>query len=162
MTAPAGRAMRGAAVAFAGATVYRGATAIREDLPGEPLGVRIPLSVSTAVAVGRGSAISAPWLIPLAGLVAVTRPGSCSGLVCAGLGLAGIVGICLEPNTYRAGTWSPAIRRAAFVAHRDLCRVDRDRDAASTPHRALSGSAVSPGFRPEPLVAPSRVIRRCL
>jgi hypothetical protein len=115
-------AMRAAAVSFAAATAYTSAVAIREGLPGQPLGIGVPLSVSTAVKVGWGSAVSAPWLMPLGALIAVTRPGPRSGLVCAGLGVAGIVGIGLEPNTYRVRTWVRATRRAA-LAHTVTCAL---------------------------------------
>ena len=92
--------------------------AIREDLPGEPLGIRIPLRVSTGILVGWGAAVAAPWPMPVAALWAgshVRRGRASSALVCAGLGTAGVVGILIEPNTYRAQSWNPSTRRAVFL-----------------------------------------------
>ena len=54
MTADADRALRRAALGFAFATGFTTAVAIREDLPGEPLGLRVPLSVPTGILVGWG------------------------------------------------------------------------------------------------------------
>jgi hypothetical protein len=51
------RALLGASLAFAGATVLGSAVAIRDQLPGEPLGVRISLLVpsnGSGHAHGRG------------------------------------------------------------------------------------------------------------
>ena len=121
MTDGTDRALRAAALGFAGATGYNSVVAIRENVPGEPLGLRIPLSVSTGIAVGWGSAVAAPWPMPVIALLAAARQarrdgGAGPALVCAGIGVAGIVGILIEPNTYNAKTWTPATRRAV-VAH---------------------------------------------
>jgi hypothetical protein len=121
MTYGSDRVLRAAALGFAGATGYSSVVAIREGVPGEPLGIRIPLSVPAGILVGWGSALSAPWPMPVVALlVAARRPGrdqtAGPALVCAGLGVAGIVGILIEPNTYNAKSWSPATRRAV-VAH---------------------------------------------
>ena len=121
MTDGRDRALRAAALGFACATGYNSVVAIRETLPGEPLGIRIPLSVSTGILVGWGSAVSAPWPMPAVALFAAARQAGRDGvpgpaLVCAGLGVAGIVGILIEPNTYNAKSWTPATRRAV-VAH---------------------------------------------
>jgi hypothetical protein len=119
-----GRALRGAAVGFALATAYGSAVAIRENLPGEPLGLRVPFSVRTGIWVGWGAAVAAPWPMPVAGLLIAARSSRTPvnerdaarpGLVCAVLGLAGIVGIFMEPNTYKAQNWCPATRRAALL-----------------------------------------------
>ena len=113
--------LRAAALAFACATGYNSVVAIRDHVPGEPLGIRISLSVSTGILVGWGSAVAAPWPMPaLALLTASRQPGrdtqNRSALICAGIGVAGIVGILIEPNTYRARSWTSATRRAV-VAH---------------------------------------------
>jgi len=121
MTDGSDRALRAAALGFACATGYNSIVAIRENMPGEPLGMRIPLSVSTGILVGWGSAVAAPWPMPVVALLAAARQARRDGvagpaLVCAGLGVAGIVGILIEPNTYNAKSWTPATRRA-IVAH---------------------------------------------
>jgi hypothetical protein len=113
--------LRAAALAFAGATGYNSVVAIRDNVPGEPLGVRIPLRVPTGILVGWGSAIAAPWPMPALALLAAARQPeqdtqNTSALICAGIGVAGIVGILIEPNTYKAKSWTSATRRAV-VAH---------------------------------------------
>jgi hypothetical protein len=115
------RAVLVAALGFACATGYNSVVAIRDDVPGEPLGIRIPLTVPTGILVGWGSAVAAPWPMPALALLAAARqPGrdtqNRSALICAGLGVAGIVGILIEPNTYRPKSWTSATRRAV-VAH---------------------------------------------
>ncbi|HEY5171839.1 MAG TPA: hypothetical protein VIK54_08955 [Acidimicrobiia bacterium] len=124
MTDLSDRALRAAALGFACATGYNSVVAIRETAPGEPLGIRIPLSVSTATLVGWGSAVAAPWPMPVVALAAARHAGrdgaTGPALVCAGLGVAGIVGILIEPNTYNARSWTPAIRRAV-LAHVATC-----------------------------------------
>jgi hypothetical protein len=109
-----------AALGFALATGYNSVVAIRENLPGEPLGIHLQISVPSGIAVGWGSAVSAPWPMPLAGLLATRRfaqtgGGPGPGLVGAGVGLGGIVGILLEPNTYRPKSWAPATCRAVLL-----------------------------------------------
>lgn len=124
MTDGSDGALRAAALGFACATGYNSVVAIRENLPGEPLGIRIPLSVSTGLLVGWGSAVAAPWPIPVVALVAAARSRQSGtagpALVCLGLGVAGIVGILIEPNTYKAKCWTPTTRRAV-VAHVVSC-----------------------------------------
>jgi hypothetical protein len=86
------RALLSASLAFAGATVLGSAVAIRDQLPGQPLGVSVPLSVPAGLLVGWGAGAAAPWPMPVASvMVAATaqrrelsvRPGA----VCAGIGL---------------------------------------------------------------------------
>jgi len=120
-------ALSPAALVFAGATAYNSVIAVREDLPGEPLGFGLPLSVATGTLAGWGSAVAAPWPMPVVGLLAARRRGQDKeefgpGLICTGLGIAGIVGILIEPNTYRAREWAPATRRAV-VLHIGACAV---------------------------------------
>ena len=119
MTSGSDRTLRAAALGFAGATAYNSLVAIRERLPGEPLGIRIPLSVSTGILVGWGSAVSAPWPMPAAAIAAArhaARAGSPGpALICAGIGVAGTVGILIEPNTYNPKSWTRATRRSVVV-----------------------------------------------
>ena len=116
----AGDGIRLAAVAFAITCVYSSVVSVRDDLPGRPLGLRIPLTVPVGLLVGWGAAVAAPWPMPLGALVAATRArdadaGDGAALVCAGIGVAGVVGLLMEPNTYAVRTQSPA-NRVAIVA----------------------------------------------
>jgi len=81
--------------------------------------------VPTGVLVGWGAAVAAPWPMPLAALIAAARArrpeaGSAPALVCAGVGIAGIVGLLIEPNTYNRGAW-PGANRAAVAAGAAAC-----------------------------------------
>ena len=55
MSADPDRALLAAALAFAGAAVAGSAVAIREDLPGQPCGISVPLSVPTGLLAGRAA-----------------------------------------------------------------------------------------------------------
>jgi hypothetical protein len=57
------RALLGASLGFAGAAVLGSVVAIRDQLPGQPLGVSIPLSVPAGLAAGWGAAVAAPCRI---------------------------------------------------------------------------------------------------
>jgi hypothetical protein len=59
MTADPDRALLGASLAFAGAALLGSVVAIRDQLPGQPFGLSIPLSVPRALAAGRGAGIAA-------------------------------------------------------------------------------------------------------
>jgi hypothetical protein len=48
------RGLLWASLAFPGATVLGSVVAIREEVPGRPLGVGVPLSVAAGVAADRG------------------------------------------------------------------------------------------------------------
>ena len=63
----------GASLAFAGASVLGSVVAIRDQLPGEPLGVSIPLSVPAGLLAGWGAAVAAPWPMPAAAVTATCR-----------------------------------------------------------------------------------------
>ena len=115
MTTDTGRALRSAAIAFACTVGFTTAVAVRDDLPGRPLGIGVPLSVPTGILVGWGAGVAAPWPMPVAALVASRRANqgdSVAALVCAGLGIAGIAGFLIEPNTYDPTAWTPANRNA--------------------------------------------------
>jgi hypothetical protein len=110
-------ALLGASLAFAGATVLGSVVAIRDQLPGEPLGVSIPLSVTAGLLAGWGAAVAAPWPMPVAAVAAAAmakrrRPSVRPGAVCAAIGLGCIVGTCIEPVTRRPRSWSVATRLA--------------------------------------------------
>jgi hypothetical protein len=111
------RGLRAAAAAFACTSAYATVVSIRDDLPGRPLRIGIPLSVPVALLVGWGAAVAAPWPMPVAAIVAATRAGderqgARAALVCMGVGIAGMIGLLMEPNTYAARSHSRANRRA--------------------------------------------------
>ncbi len=115
------RALLAASIAFAGAAGLGSAVAIRDQLPGEPLGIGIPLSVPAALLAGWGAGIAAPWPMPVAAVVAAARaqrsgPSAAAGAVCAGIGAGCIVGTAVEPVTRRPGSWS-ALTRFAIAAN---------------------------------------------
>ena len=114
------RALLGASLGFAGAAVLGSVVAIRDQLPGRPLGVSVPLSVPAGLAAGWGAAVAAPWPMPAAAVMtAVTArhrgPSARPGAVCAAIGLGCIVGTLLEPVTRRPRSWSSATRLAIGV-----------------------------------------------
>ena len=111
------RALLAAAAAFAAAAGLGSVVAIRDELPGEPLGITVPLSVPAGLAVGWGAAVAAPWPMLAAALIAAARcqraaGGAATGFVCAGIGLGCVAGTLVEPVTRRPGTWSPGTRLA--------------------------------------------------
>ena len=111
MNAP-NRVLVSAALAFAGATALGSVVAIRDDLPGEPLGMSVPLSVPAGLLAGWGAGVAAPWPMPVAAVMAAAtarRPGSgsCPGAVCTVLGIGCMIGTLVEPVTSRPGSWSP-------------------------------------------------------
>lgn len=64
------RALLAASVAFAGAAGIGSAVAVREQLPGQPLRVSIPLPVGAGLLAGWGAGVAAPWPMPAAALAA--------------------------------------------------------------------------------------------
>ncbi|MDQ4036994.1 MAG: hypothetical protein M3313_01250 [Actinomycetota bacterium] len=106
-----------AAVAFAGASAYGSAVAARHDIPGEPFGISIPLSVPTGLVVGCGAGVAAPWPMPVTALTAAlytgrTHRSGVPGVICSFLGLCCIAGTLVEPVTYRPGSWTLHVRAA--------------------------------------------------
>jgi drug/metabolite transporter (DMT)-like permease len=107
----------GASLAFAGAAVLGSVVAIRDQLPGEPLGVGTPLSVTAGLLAGWGAAVAAPWPMPAAAVTAAAmarhrEPSARPGMVCAAIGLGCIAGTIIEPVARRPRSWSPATRLA--------------------------------------------------
>ena len=112
--------LRSAAMVFAGAAGFGSLVALREDIPGEPLGLTIPLSVPSGLLVGWGAGVAAPWPMPVTALLAASkasrRDGKVGpGVVCAGLGLGCIFGTLIEPVTRRQRSLSPAVRTAIGI-----------------------------------------------
>jgi hypothetical protein len=117
---PPDRTLLVAALAFAAAAVHGAWVAIRDDVPGEPLGVTVPLSVPTGLAVGWGAGVAAPWPMPVVALLAASTPpladhDSTPGWVATGLGAACIVGTLVEPVTYGRRARTAGVRRAVVV-----------------------------------------------
>jgi hypothetical protein len=114
------RALLFASIAFAGAAGLGSAVAIRDQLPGQPLGIRIPLSVPAGLLAGWGAGVAAPWPMLVTAVIAAARaqstgPSVAAGAVCAAIGAGCIAGTLIEPVTRRPPTWSPLTRLAITV-----------------------------------------------
>jgi hypothetical protein len=106
-------ALLGTSLVFAGAAVWGSAVAIRDQLPGRPLGITVPLSVSAGLVAGWGAGVAAPWPMPVAAIAAAAAarfrtPSPRPGALCAMIGAGCIVGTLIEPVTQRPGSWSRA------------------------------------------------------
>lgn len=109
-----------ASVVFAGASALGSIVAARQDLPGKPFGVAIPLSVRSGLLIGWGAGVAAPWPMPVAALIAALAAGRAErsalpGAVCAGIGVGCLAGTLMEPVTYLPRSWTPAVRTAIAV-----------------------------------------------
>jgi hypothetical protein len=114
------RALLSASIAFAGAAGVGSAVAIRDQLPGQPLGITIPLSVPAGLFAGWGAGVAAPWPMPAAAVITAARaqrtgPSALAGAVCAGIGIGCILGTVVEPVTWRPRSWSPMTSAAIAV-----------------------------------------------
>ena len=111
------RPLLAAAAAFAAASAYGARVAVREDVPGEPLGVRLPGRVPTHLALGWGAGTSAPWPLPVAGLLLALRPrrGASPGAACTALGAAVLAGTVVEPVTWGRRPSPPAVTRSVAL-----------------------------------------------
>lgn len=101
-----------AALAFAGAAGLGSAVAVRDQLPGQPLGVSVPLSVPAGLLAGWGAGVAAPWPMPVTALIVAARAqrtaaSAVAGGVCAGIGVGCIVGTAVEPVSWRPRSWTP-------------------------------------------------------
>ncbi|MCC2594515.1 hypothetical protein LKO27_13990 [Tessaracoccus sp. OS52] len=100
---------------FVAATACATSLAASEDLRGEPFGLRVPGGVRAHLALGLGSAISAPWPMPALATWAAVRaaPGTrWAARTVAIVGACMWVGIASEPITWRR---RPASRLAATL-----------------------------------------------
>ncbi len=106
-----------AAVAFATAAGYGARVAVREDVVGEPLGVRPPGRVASHLALAWGAGTSPPWPMPLAGLALGlrARPGPGRGTACLVLGAATLAGQLVEPVAWGRRPSSPAVTRSVAL-----------------------------------------------
>jgi hypothetical protein len=92
-----------ATAAFAATTVFGSVIALKEHVDGEPLGIRLPISVPMGLAAGWGSGLSAPWPMPAIALIAALRSDGSSGTperICAAVGGGVIFGTLIEPVTW--------------------------------------------------------------
>ena len=103
-----------AALAYAGSAAFASVVAVRDDVPGRPLGITVPLSVTAGIAAGWGAGIAPPWYMPALAVIAARRAGasgSTTGVMIAGsIGVASIMGHLIEPVTWRPGSWTPGTR----------------------------------------------------
>lgn len=104
------RRLVAAAAAFAVATAYSAVVTMHDPIPAQPLGIRVPGSARRHVAVGLGSALSAPWPMPALAVVAALRdrPGlAWPRRTCSTLGWSLLAGTLIEPATWgrRPRSW---------------------------------------------------------
>jgi hypothetical protein len=113
VTAHPDRALLFASAAFAGAAGVGSAVAIRDQLPGQPLGVTIPLPVRAGLLAAWGAGVAAPWPMPAVAVIAAARaqrtgPSAAAGKLCVAIGASCVFGTAVEPVTWRPRSWSPA------------------------------------------------------
>src|SRR6266851_9368947 len=101
-------ALLAASLAFAGAAGLGSAVAVRDQLPGRPFGISVPLSVPAGLLAGWGAGVAAPWPMPVAAVFVAagaqqTAAGARAGAICAGIGVGCIVGTAIEPFTWQPG-----------------------------------------------------------
>jgi hypothetical protein len=99
MSADRDRAPLATSLAFAGAAVLGSVVAIREDLPGQPCGISVPLSVPAGLLVGWGAGVAAPWPMPAAAVIAA-----------AGIGCVWAPPSNPSPADRALGRWRPRSR----------------------------------------------------
>ena len=143
MEANVDRALLGASLAFAGATALGSVVALRNGLPGRPLGLSVPLSVPAGLLAGWGAGVAAPWPMPVAAVLAAVsarRPNATArvGAVCVAVGLLCIAGTVVEPVTHQPQSWSAATGIAIGVnlaASAVLIRAGLRQSVAARSHR---------------------------
>jgi hypothetical protein len=111
------RGLAAAGVCLVGATALGAVVSVREGIPGEPLGARVPGRVPVHLLLGLGSGLSAPWPMPVGVLVAVlrSRTGRAGPIrLGAGVGAGVLAGTLVEPVTWGRRSRGPWV--AAAVA----------------------------------------------
>ena len=106
------RGLVAAAATIVGATAFGAFVSVRENIPGEPLGLRLPGSVPVHLRLGLGSGLSAPWPMPVAAAVAavLSRPGQTGpGRACAAIGATVLAGAIVEPVTGGCRSRAPLV-----------------------------------------------------
>ena len=111
------RPLLAVAVGYAAAAGHGALVALRDDVPGEPLGVRAPGRVATHLVIGWGAGVSAPWPMAVTALALGlrTRPGSGTGTACIALGASTLAGQLVEPVAWGRRPSSPAVPRAVAL-----------------------------------------------
>jgi hypothetical protein len=112
------RGLVAAATGLAGATVFGAYVSVRENIAGEPLGLRLPGRVPVHLRLGFGSGLSAPWPMPVAALAAAlqSRPGQPrSGRVSAAIGAGVLGGTMVEPVTWGRRSRAPLVSAAVAL-----------------------------------------------
>ncbi|MFK5634084.1 hypothetical protein [Ornithinimicrobium sp. LYQ103] len=98
------RLLLGAAVLFAANTVFASVLATRDpEVPGEPLGLHVPGSVTTHLALGWGAGVAAPWPMPVVATWAAWRAAQGArgpARTVATIGAMLLVGTLIEPVTW--------------------------------------------------------------
>lgn len=110
-------ALLAASLAFAGAAGLGSAVAVRDQLPGQPFGISVPVSVPVGLLAGWGAGVAAPWPMPVAAVLVAARaqrtPSSAlGGAVCAGIGVGCIAGTAIEPVSWQPRSWTSWTRLA--------------------------------------------------
>ena len=144
-------ALLGASLVFAGAAVWGSAAAIRDQLPGQPLGITVPLSVPAGLVAGWGAGVAAPWPMPVAAVAAaaaarhrVSSPWP--GVVCAMIGTGCIAGTLIEPVTRQPGSWSRSTALAIgfnIAASAGLIAAGVRHSAGARAHNAAGPAATA-------------------
>ncbi len=107
-----------AASSFALTSTLGAAVSARHDIPGEPLGLRVPTPVRVQLLTGLGSGLSAPLPMPLAARGAA---GAADGRetwpsrLCAGIGGAALVGMLVEPVTWGRRSEARSVKATVAV-----------------------------------------------
>lgn len=154
-------ALLAASLAFAGAAGLGSVAAVRDQLPGRPFGISVPLSLSAGLLAGWGAGVAAPWPMPVAAVIVAARTqktasSALAGAICAGIGMGCLVGTAIEPVSWQPRSWTPSTRwaivcnmaasAALTVAGWRHCtaasRIDKDKKIRAT--SGSSGHAATP------------------
>jgi hypothetical protein len=124
------RRLRAIAAALVVLDLAGARVALRHDLIGEPLRMRMPTSVPTpAVLVGWGTAVSAPWFMDAVLVAALSGKHRDRALTAArALGALRVAGVLVEPATWgrRRPRWAMGLSAAHLALGGSLVRAARD------------------------------------
>jgi hypothetical protein len=154
------RGLVAAAASFAGATAFGAFVSVRENIPGEPLGLHLPDRVPVHLRLGLGSGLSAPWPMPVAAMAAAlrsrqgqTRPGR----VCAAVGTIVLGGTVVEPATWGLRSRAPQVSAAvALNLISGIALMMAGRRAAAGRARAARPGSIKSSRMPSAIVPPTR------